>query len=101
MLELVRYLAPGFAVVAFTVHAVVSTRQRRKEFALLRAIGVRAGHLSTLLGAEQLGLTLFAVVRGRSWAWPWYRRYCPGHRGRQREGPLARCRWSSPGAWWH
>ncbi|WP_449352960.1 FtsX-like permease family protein [Streptomyces shaanxiensis] len=64
VLELVRYLAPGFAVVAFTVHAVVSTRQRRKEFALLRAIGVRAGHLSTLLGAEQLGLTLFAVVPG-------------------------------------
>ncbi|MET7451387.1 ABC transporter permease [Streptomyces sp. NPDC005574] len=64
VLELVRYLAPGFAVVAFTVHAVVSTRQRRKEFALLRAIGVRPGSLSALLGAEQLGLTLFAVIPG-------------------------------------
>jgi hypothetical protein len=64
VLELVRYLAPGFAVIAFTVHAVVSTRQRRKEFALLRAIGVRAGSLSALLGAEQLGLALFAVVPG-------------------------------------
>jgi hypothetical protein len=64
VLELVRYLAPGFAVIAFTVHAVVSTRQRRKEFALLRAIGVRAGNLSALLGAEQLGLALFAVVPG-------------------------------------
>lgn len=64
VLELVRYLAPGFAVIAFTVHAVVSTRQRRKEFALLRAVGVRAGGLSALLGAEQLGLALFAVVPG-------------------------------------
>lgn len=64
VLELVRYLAPGFAVIAFTVHAVVSTRQRHKEFALLRAIGVRAGSLSALLGAEQLGLALFAVVPG-------------------------------------
>ncbi|MFE1834043.1 ABC transporter permease [Streptomyces sviceus] len=64
VLELVRYLAPAFAVIALTVHAVVSTRQRRKEFALLRAIGVRAGNLSALLGAEQLGLALFAVVPG-------------------------------------
>ncbi|MET7685146.1 ABC transporter permease [Streptomyces sp. NPDC005423] len=64
VLELVRYLAPGFAVIAFTVHAVVSTRQRRKEFALLRAIGVRARSLSALLGFEQLGLALFAVVPG-------------------------------------
>jgi hypothetical protein len=64
VLELVRYLAPGFAVIAFTVHAVVSTRQRRKEFALLRAIGVRATNLSALLGAEQVGLALFAVVPG-------------------------------------
>ncbi|MFJ9247213.1 FtsX-like permease family protein [Streptomyces sp. NPDC101776] len=64
VLELVRRLAPGFAVIAFTVHAVVSTRQRRKEFALLRAIGVRASGLSALLGAEQVGLALFAVVPG-------------------------------------
>ncbi|MEU9156069.1 ABC transporter permease [Streptomyces sp. NPDC048417] len=64
VLELVRYLAPGFAVIAFTVHAVVSTRQRRKEFALLRAIGVRSQSLSGLLGAEQLSLALFAVVPG-------------------------------------
>ncbi|MFF5300982.1 ABC transporter permease [Streptomyces sp. NPDC013161] len=64
VLELVRYLAPGFAVIAFTVHAVVSTRRRRKEFALLRAIGVRATSLSALLGAEQVGLALFAVVPG-------------------------------------
>ncbi len=77
VLELVRYLAPGFAVIAFTVHAVVSTRERRKEFALLRAIGVRAKSLSALLGAEQVGLALFAVIPGRSWAWPWPPSYCP------------------------
>ncbi|WP_329172677.1 ABC transporter permease [Streptomyces sp. NBC_01477] len=64
VLELVRYLAPCFAVIAFTVHAVISTRQRRKEFALLRAIGVRSRRLSALLGAEQLSLALFAVVPG-------------------------------------
>ncbi|SHN08924.1 FtsX-like permease family protein [Actinacidiphila paucisporea] len=64
VLELVRWLAPCFAVVAFTVHAVVSTRQRRKEFALLRAIGIRSQGLSVLLSAEQLGLALFAVVPG-------------------------------------
>jgi hypothetical protein len=64
VLELVRRLAPAFAVIAFTVHAVVSTRQRRTEFALLRAIGVRAKSLSALLAAEQLGLALFAVVPG-------------------------------------
>ncbi|MGQ4482109.1 FtsX-like permease family protein [Streptomyces sp. SAS_276] len=64
VLELVRYLAPGFAVIAFTVHAVVSARERRKEFALLRAIGVRAKSLSALLGAEQVGLALFAVIPG-------------------------------------
>nr|WP_237554969.1 ABC transporter permease [Streptomyces sp. SID4948] len=63
-LGLIRYLAPCFAVIAFTVHAVVSTRQRRQEFALLRAIGVDARGLSVLLSAEQLGLALFAVVPG-------------------------------------
>jgi hypothetical protein len=64
VLELVRLMAPAFAVVAFTVHAVVSTRRRRKEFALLRAIGIRSQGLSVLLGAEQLGLVLFAVIPG-------------------------------------
>ncbi|CAG7618326.1 ABC transporter permease [Actinacidiphila bryophytorum] len=64
VLELVRDLAPGFAVIAFTVHAVISTRERRREFALLRATGVRATSLSALLGAEQLSLALFAVLPG-------------------------------------
>ncbi|WP_235032205.1 FtsX-like permease family protein [Actinacidiphila yanglinensis] len=64
ILELIRYLAPGFAIIAFTVHAVISARRRQREFALLRAIGVGSRNLSSLLGAEQLGLTLFAVVPG-------------------------------------
>lgn len=64
VLELVRFMAPGFAVVAFTVHAVISARQRRREFALLRAVGVRSRSLSALLAAEQLSLALFAVLPG-------------------------------------
>ncbi|MGH1554362.1 FtsX-like permease family protein [Streptomyces sp. L7] len=89
-LELVRGLAPGFAVIAFTVHAVVSTRQRRKEFALLRAIGVRAKSLSALLGAEQLSLALFAVVPGALMGMALAAAgAAAGHRGRQRAGPLS------------
>jgi hypothetical protein len=64
VLGMVRYLAPAFAVITFTVHAVISTRRRRREFALLRAIGVRSAKLSALLSAEQLGLALFAVIPG-------------------------------------
>ncbi|MFC1408079.1 FtsX-like permease family protein [Streptacidiphilus sp. N1-12] len=64
VLALCRLLAPGFAVIGFTVHAVVTTRERRREFALLRAMGVRRGGLSTLLWAEQLSVALFALVPG-------------------------------------
>ena len=64
VLTLCRLLAPAFAVIGFTVHAVVSTRERRREFALLRAMGVRSRSLSTLLWAEQLSIALFAVVPG-------------------------------------
>ncbi|MFC1420532.1 FtsX-like permease family protein [Streptacidiphilus cavernicola] len=64
VLELCRMLAPGFAVIGFTVHAVVTTRERRREFALLRAMGVRSGGLSWLLWAEQVGVALFALVPG-------------------------------------
>ncbi|MFC1420554.1 FtsX-like permease family protein [Streptacidiphilus cavernicola] len=64
VLALSRFLAPCFAVVGFTVHAVISTRERRREFALLRAMGIPVGRLSTLLGAEQLSIALFAVVPG-------------------------------------
>ncbi|WP_335976184.1 ABC transporter permease [Streptomyces sp. CA2R106] len=64
VLELVRFLAPCFAVIAFTVHAVISARRRRREFALLRAVGTSPGRLAALLGTEQVGLALFAVVPG-------------------------------------
>lgn len=64
VLTLCMLLAPGFAVVGFTVHAAISTRGRRREFALLRAIGVRARTLSTLLWTEMLGVALFAGVPG-------------------------------------
>lgn len=101
VLELVRYLAPGFAVIAFTVHAVVSTRQRRKEFALLRAIGVRSKSLSALLGAEQLGLALFAVVPGALMGMALASAVLPlvtvDDSG---QAPIRRCRRSHPGAPW-
>ena len=64
VLALCRLLAPGFAVIGFTVHAVVTTRERRREFALLRAMGVRSAGLSWLLWAEQVSVALFAVVPG-------------------------------------
>ncbi len=64
VLALCRLLAPGFAVIGFTVHAVVTTRERRREFALLRAMGVRGGELSWLLWLEQVGAALFALLPG-------------------------------------
>ena len=64
VLALCRLLAPAFAVIGFTVHAVVSTRERRREFALLRAMGTPSRRLATLLRAEQLAVVLFAVVPG-------------------------------------
>ena len=64
VLALCRLLAPAFAVVGFTVHAVIATRERRREFALLRAMGIRSRRLSALLWAEQLSVALFALVPG-------------------------------------
>ncbi|MFC1402347.1 MULTISPECIES: ABC transporter permease [Streptacidiphilus] len=64
VLELCRLLAPAFAVIGFTVHVVITTRERRREFALLRAMGIRSRRLAVLLWAEQISVTLFAVVPG-------------------------------------
>jgi len=64
VLALCRLLAPAFAVIGFTVYAVISTRESRREFALLRALGIRSRGLATLLWAEELGVALFAVVPG-------------------------------------
>ena len=57
-------LAPAFAVVGFTLHTAMSARLRRREFALLRAIGVRRRQLAALLWTEQLWIALLAVVLG-------------------------------------
>ncbi|MBC9713251.1 ABC transporter permease [Streptomyces sp. TRM66268-LWL] len=57
-------LAPPFAVVAFTLHTVLAARSRSREFALLRAIGVRKRQLAAFLWTEQLGLAAVAAVLG-------------------------------------
>ncbi|MGW4382758.1 FtsX-like permease family protein [Kitasatospora sp. NPDC004531] len=57
-------LSPVFAVAGFTVHAVGSARARRREFAVLRAIGVRRRQLAGVLRLEQLVVVGFAVLLG-------------------------------------
>ncbi|MFJ2773164.1 FtsX-like permease family protein [Streptomyces sp. NPDC087300] len=57
-------LAPAFAVIAFTLHTVLSARARTREFALLRALGVRKGQLAAYLWTEQLGLAGVAALLG-------------------------------------
>ncbi|WP_234362922.1 ABC transporter permease [Streptomyces formicae] len=63
-LTLCLLLAPAFAVIAFTLHTVLSARSRGREFALLRALGVRKGQLAAYLWTEQLGLAGAAAVLG-------------------------------------
>ncbi|MGW6055951.1 FtsX-like permease family protein [Streptomyces sp. NPDC055189] len=57
-------LAPAFAVIAFTLHTVLSARAREREFALLRALGVRRGQLAAYLWTEQLALAGAAALLG-------------------------------------
>ncbi|MER5260311.1 FtsX-like permease family protein [Streptomyces sp. NPDC002855] len=57
-------LAPTFAVIAFTLHTVLSARARGREFALLRALGVRRGQLAAYLWTEQLALAGVAALLG-------------------------------------
>ncbi|MFI8880726.1 FtsX-like permease family protein [Streptomyces sp. NPDC055243] len=57
-------LAPAFAVIAFTLHTVLSARARGREFALLRALGVRRGQLAAYLWTEQLALAGVAALLG-------------------------------------
>ncbi|MFD8481994.1 FtsX-like permease family protein [Kitasatospora sp. NPDC059673] len=57
-------LSPAFAVAGFTVHAVGSARSRRREFAVLRAIGVRRRQLAGVLRLEQLVVVGFSVLLG-------------------------------------
>lgn len=57
-------LSPVFAVAGFTVHAVGSARSRRREFAVLRALGVRRRQLAGVLRLEQSVVVGFAVLLG-------------------------------------
>ncbi|MGW3423971.1 FtsX-like permease family protein [Streptomyces phaeochromogenes] len=63
-LTLCLVLAPAFAVVGFTLHTALSVRARTREFALLRALGVRRGQLAAYLWTEQLVLAAVAAVLG-------------------------------------
>ncbi|WP_407561701.1 FtsX-like permease family protein [Streptomyces sp. 184] len=63
-LRLCLVLAPAFAVVGFALHSVLAVRARAREFALLRALGVRTRQLTALLWTEQLCLAAFAAAVG-------------------------------------
>ncbi|HEX6128101.1 MAG TPA: FtsX-like permease family protein [Candidatus Limnocylindria bacterium] len=53
-----------FAVIGLTVSAAVSARQRRTEFALLRALGLSAGQLSGWLWLENAGVVVVSLAAG-------------------------------------
>jgi hypothetical protein len=53
-----------FAIVGLTVSAAVSARQRRTEFALLRALGFSARQLSASLWLENGSLVLVSLLAG-------------------------------------
>ncbi|MBV2156788.1 FtsX-like permease family protein, partial [Kitasatospora sp. SUK 42] len=61
---LVMVTAPLFAVTALVLHTVSAVRARRREFAVLRALGVRRGDLTALLRAEQVAVTAPPVLLG-------------------------------------
>ncbi|MEU8517622.1 FtsX-like permease family protein [Kitasatospora sp. NPDC048722] len=56
--------APLFAATALTLHAVSAVRARQREFAVLRALGVRRGELTALLRTEQLAVTALPALLG-------------------------------------
>jgi hypothetical protein len=59
------FVATGlFAIVGLTVSAAVSARQRRTEFALLRALGFSARQLSASLWLENGSLVLVSLLAG-------------------------------------
>jgi hypothetical protein len=53
-----------FAVIGLTVSAGVSARQRRTEFALLRALGLSSGQLSGWLWLENAGVVIVSLAAG-------------------------------------
>ncbi len=59
------FVATGlFAIVGLTVSAAVAARQRRTEFALLRALGLSGGQLSGWLWLENGTLVLVSLLAG-------------------------------------
>ncbi len=61
------FVATGlFAIVGLTVSAAVSARERRTEFALLRALGLSARQLSGWLWLENGSLVLISLMVGTS-----------------------------------
>ena len=62
---LLGFVATGiFALVALVVGAAVSARQRRTEFALLRALGLTGRQLSGWLWLENASLVLVSLLAG-------------------------------------
>jgi predicted lysophospholipase L1 biosynthesis ABC-type transport system permease subunit len=53
-----------FAVIGLAVSAAVSARQRRTEFALLRALGLSSGQLSGWLWLENAGIVVVSLAAG-------------------------------------
>ena len=53
-----------FAIIGLTVSAAVSARERRTEFALLRALGLSGGQLSGWLWLENGSLVLVSLLAG-------------------------------------
>jgi hypothetical protein len=53
-----------FAVIGLAVSAAVSARQRRTEFALLRALGLSSGQLSGWLWLENAGIVAVSLAAG-------------------------------------
>jgi hypothetical protein len=61
------FVATGlFALVGLTVSAAVSARQRRTEFALLRALGLSGSQLSGSLWLENSSIVLVSLLAGTS-----------------------------------
>ena len=57
-------VATLFAVIGLAVSAAVSARQRRTEFALLRALGLSSGQLSGWLWLENAGIVVVSLAAG-------------------------------------
>ena len=66
-----------FAVIGLAVSAAVSARQRRTEFALLRALGLSSDQLSRWLWLENGSVVAISLLFGTRLAWPSGGSPCP------------------------